>query len=107
MGCKNSKEVQVLEIAKVSINARQNSILNTYDSENESGNVYEFCDKCVLHKTHNTTHCNRCDQCHDNRQTLFCDFCNVCINFTSEIDIMRHRKRHAICKLLRERIRSI
>jgi hypothetical protein len=101
MGCKNSKDVQVLDVVKVSIEVIQNSILNTCEQE------YDFCDKCILYKTKNITHCNRCNECHDNRKTLFCEFCVTCINFSSEIDIMSHRRRHDICKLLRGRNQSI
>lgn len=112
MGCKNSKEIEVLELmecVEVSINVIQNSILNICECKSECklNCKYNFCDRCMIYKTNNMTHCKKCDECHDNNKSLFCDFCLTCINFNSEVDIMKHRRRHDICKLLRERNRSI
>jgi len=54
----------------------------------------KLCDICITLKSRRVTHCNRCDQCHDRKKTLYCTHCEICIDYTSERDVVLHRKRH-------------
>jgi len=79
-----------------------NNIENSKDSIDsiDMPNSDYLCCRCVAYKIKYIRHCNRCDDCHDNRKTLYCDLCNICINYLSEIDIISHRKRHSNRSLL-------
>lgn len=111
MGCANSKEIQsvhtptvkniVVRYDDIFIEVVHNSIINTCKNERE------FCDICILYKNDKMKHCNVCNECHNNNKSFFCELCSVCVNFSSELDIMRHRKRHDIFKMMRERNKSI
>ncbi len=73
---------------------RDVSINKVDDLDIEYNYDESICCKCVISKTNYIRHCARCDDCHDNRKTLYCELCNICINYISEIDIIMHRKRH-------------
>lgn len=77
------------------------SKINNLDSiTNYDENV---CCRCAVSKNNYIRHCERCDDCHDNRKTLYCELCNICINYISEIDIIMHRKRHTSLILLKNK----
>lgn len=113
MGCVNSKEIQnvktpeikniVVNYDDISIEVIDNSIINTCEVKIKN----EFCDICILYKNDKMKHCVVCNECHNNNKSFFCELCSVCVNFSSELDIMRHRKRHDVCIMLRERNKSI
>lgn len=57
-----------------------------------------FGEKCCF------IHCPKCDSCHLNNKNIFCDLCKMCINLNSDLEVLRHSKRHASICEYRKRI---